>query len=317
MNILKSILTLSFLMYSLFAESLLPTKILTASAGVNDLVLSNNKLYVATNASKVDIFNWKTKTLDHSITLPKIKDFMGDSIESKIYSVDIIDDKILILSLGEKGGRNIDIYQNGQITNIISSQKRLFIAKAKFIDENKIIFSLLSNQLYLYDLTTNKKIYSKQISQSKFSDFALSENKKEIVIADESGNLQQYDTITGKYLASYKDQNLDNVFQVDYKKGIILTAGQDRRAVVYNISQPYYKKSSFLIYSCGLSPNGNFAAYSSNENNDVTIFNTHTKKELYNLKGNKMTLTRILFVNETEVLVSSDDKNINYYKLNN
>ena len=40
---------------------------------------------------------------------------MQDTIDSKIYSVDVLADNILILSQGEKGGRNIDIYNDGKL----------------------------------------------------------------------------------------------------------------------------------------------------------------------------------------------------------
>ena len=34
---------------------------------------------------------------------------MGDIIDSKIYSVDVLEDNILLVSQGEKGGRNLSI----------------------------------------------------------------------------------------------------------------------------------------------------------------------------------------------------------------
>lgn len=316
MNILKSIFASFFLICSLGASTLQPTLTLKASGGVTDMVIENNILYVATNASKINIFDLQNKQLTKSVSVPQIKDFMGDVIDSKIYSVDISKGKILILSQGNKGGRNIDIYHNGKLENIISDKKRMFIAKAKFINDEFIVFSLLSNQFYLYDLNKKKNVYVKQVSQSKFSNFVLTEDKKEIIIADESGDLQQYDIISGQHINSYEHQNLDNVFQVDYKNGIILTAGQDRHTVVYRKEGIYHKESSFLIYSCGLSPSGKLGAYSSNENNEVTVFDTKMNKNLFTLTDIKMTLTKILFINEQEVLISSDDKNINYYKFN-
>ena len=102
-------------------------------------------MYVATNASSVDIFNINTQNKIESIKLPKIHDFTGDIIESKIYSVDILNDNILILSQGEKGGRSIDTYKNGKLEKIIDDKDGLFIAKAKYLDENHIIYALLSN----------------------------------------------------------------------------------------------------------------------------------------------------------------------------
>jgi hypothetical protein len=70
-----------------------------------------------------------------------------------------------------------------------------------------------------------------------------------------------------------------------------------------------------LIYSCALNDNGTLGAYSSNENNDVTVFDTASKKDLFKLKQNKMTLTKILFINNNEILVASDNDKINYYKI--
>jgi hypothetical protein len=72
---------------------------------------------------------------------------------------------------------------------------------------------------------------------------------------------------------------------------------------------------SFLIYSAGLSPSAKLAGYSSDENNNVTVFNTSTQSILGVFGGNKMTLTNILFINEEEFLVSSDDNTINLYKI--
>ncbi len=317
MKLLKAILFITLLLNILNAKDINPFFTYIASGSVTDIVLKNEKIYVGTAASKVDIFDIKTQELIDSITIPKIKDFMGDEIDSKIYSIDVLEDMILILSQGSKGGRAINIYKDSKLTEVISANKRMFIARAKFLDKKSILFSLLSNELYLYDLENNKKILETQISQSKFSNFVLSEDKKRIVIADESGILQMLDTSNLKVLEVFKKQNLDNVFQVDLKNDIILTAGQDRRAAVFSIKEKtaYHKDGSFLIYSAGLSPSGKLAGIASNEDNEVIIFNTKTKKDLSLLKGNRTTLTNIIFINEKEVLVSSDDERINYYKI--
>ena len=317
MRLLKGILFITLLLNILNAKETTPSFTYKASGSVTDIVLKNEKIYVGTAASKVDIFDIKTQELIKSINIPKIKDFMGDEIDSKIYSVDVLEEMILILSQGSKGGRAIHIYKDSKLTEVISAEKRMFIARAKFIDEKRIIFSLLSNEIYLYDLEENKNILESQISQSKFSYFALSEDKKRVVIADESGILQMLDTNTFEVLEVFKKQNLDNVFQVDFKNNIILTAGQDRRAAVFSINEKnaYHKDASFLIYSVGLSPSGELGAIAINEDNEVSIFNTKTKQDLSLLKGNRTTLTNIIFINEKEVLVSSDDERINYYKI--
>jgi len=318
MNILKSFFTIIILLLNLNAKELEPNSFLSTSGGVTDLIIDKNRLFAATTASSIDIFDITTKEKIDSINLPKIKDFIGDTIDSKIYSVDVFDDKILILSQGENGGRNISLYKDGKLTHIIEDKQRLFIARAKFLDENHIIYALLSNQIYLYDIKNKTITKEIQISQSKFSNFKLSRDKTKVVVCDESGVLTMLDSNTFNIIKTFKNQNLDNVFQVDFKNKIILTAGQDRRSAVFSEDgkMSYYKEFSFLIYSAGLSPSGNLAAVASDEENNVTIFNTNTKEELFLLTKNRNTLTNILFLNENEIFVSSDDNKINYYKIN-
>ncbi len=290
-----------------------------ASGGVTDLVLFNNELYAATSAGSVDIFNINTKKISQQIKVDKIPDFMGDLVDSKIYSVDVLHGKTLILSQTKQGYRRVHIYDNTtkKMQKIISFEDYLSIAKAKFLDENTLLFALLSNEIISYDIKNKKQNYRIQSSGAKFSDFALNEKKDKVVIADESGDLKIHSTKDGKLLKVLSGKNLDNVFQVDYKNSIIATAGQDRRVVIYNTKthHAYYKSAKFLIYSVGLSPSGKIAGYSSDENNDVTLFNTSTKSTLGIFGGNRMTLTHILFINEKEFFVASDDKIINFYKL--
>lgn len=318
MKIFKFLIIFFLFVLNIFAKDLTPQFSLIASGAVTDLVLKEDKLFVATSASSVDIFDINSKEKINSIKVPKIKDFMQDIIDSKIYSVDVLENNILILSQGQNGGRNIDIYKDGKIENVIEDKDRLFIARAKFLDENHIIYALLSNQIYLYDIKNKKILNEIQVSQSKFSHFKLNEDKSKIVIADESGILTMIDSKNFEIIKTFRNQNLDNVFQVDIKNNLILTAGQDRRAAIYSMNEKnnYYKEFSFLIYSVGLSPSGNLAGVASDEENNVTIFNTNTKENLYKLTENKSTLSNILFINENEIFVSSDDENINYYKLN-
>ena len=238
-------------------------------------------------------------------------------ISAKIFSTDIIDDKILILSQGQSGGRDIFISKNGILENIISSDERLFIAYAKFLDNNKIVYALLSNQIFIYDLINKKILKSTQISQSSFSHFVLSSDKKSIFVADESGIISELNTSNLEKIGQFKGQNVDRVFQVDFKENTILACGQDRRASIYykNQKKPYYKSIDFLVYAGALDDKAKKAAISLNEDNDVLIFDVDTKEELFILKGNKALITSILFLDENSLVVASDDKKVNIYNL--
>jgi hypothetical protein len=315
---MKNIFLVLILISSLFGAKIIdPISQYVSTGAVIDLVFKDNKLYSATDASCVDIFDFKTKKIIKQIKVSKITDFMGDIIDSKIYSVDVIKNKILILSQAQKGARRVHIYENGKLSLVLPYTKKLFIAKAKFLDENTILLGLLSDEMISYDINKQKNNYRIQISQSKFSNFVLNEKKDEVIIADESGDLKIHKTKDGSFVKELTGQNLDNVFQVDIKNGVIATAGQDRRVAIFvpKFNSAYYKTTNFLIYSVGLSPSGKFCGYASDENNNVTVFNTITKSKLGVFGQNKMTLSNILFINENEFFSASDDKTINFYKI--
>ncbi|MBL3520497.1 WD40 repeat domain-containing protein [Arcobacter lanthieri] len=301
----------------LSAKEVTPSFSLKASGAITDFIVENNILYIGTTTSSIDIFSLEKKEKISSIKIPKIKDFLGDIIDTKIFSVDKINNDILILSQGESGGRNIFIYKNDNLKNIINAEDRLFIAQAKFLDENYIIYALLSNQLFIYDIKNSKIINELQVSQSSFSHFVLSDDKKTILVTDESGVINQYDTKSFKKLKTFKGQNVDRVFQVDIKKDTILASGQDRRVAIYftNEKASFYKSFDFLVYAGALSPSSNLACVSNDENNNALVFDINKNEDKYLLTQNKAILTKILFLDEDTVAISSDDENINFYNL--
>jgi WD40 repeat protein len=309
---------LLFFVASLFGAAVqMPDASFTTSGGVRDMVLFENKLYAATDVGCVDIFDIHTKNILSKIEVEKITDFMGDKIDPKIYSVDVLKDKILILAQGNSGFSQVYIHSGGKTQLLIGSDEMLSIAKAKFIDANTLLLGLLSNELISYNITAKEINYQFQVSQSKFSNFTLNEKKEEVVAADESGILKIYSVKDAKLLKTIKGQNLDNVFQVQSKNSIIVTAGQDRRVVVYDQRKDsaYYKTSGFIVYTVGLSPSAKLVAFSSDEHNNITLFERQSQKEIGRFGGIKMTPTNILFVNEEEFLVSSDDKIIHLYQI--
>ena len=310
---MKLFLSLCYLALGLFA--LEPTKTYKASGAVVDMIQNSGKLYVSTDAGAVDIFDIKTTKKLKTLKVEKIKDFVGDLVDSKVYSVDVLGKSTLVLSQTSGGFRRVDIHVDGKRERVIDAKDYLAIAKAKFLNEETIIIADLSNEISSFNIKTKQKNWSFQASGAKFSNFVLDESRAKVVIADESGDLKIHATKDGKFIKKLSGQNLDNVFQVDFKEGVIATAGQDRRVVIYEPFSAYYKTASFLIYSVGLSPSGNRVGYASDENNNVTVFNTKTKEDLATLSSNKMTLSNIVFLNENEVFVSSDDSTVNYYKI--
>ncbi|MEA1914987.1 MAG: WD40 repeat domain-containing protein [Campylobacterota bacterium] len=320
---LKVFISFLLVFITVHAKDLAPTHVYQASGAVTDIVAQDSKIYIATDASCVDIFDLSTNEKINQIKVPQIKDFMGDVIDAKIYNVDAFKNNILLTAQAAKGFREVHLYSNGKMQTIIDINHKMFISKAKFVDENTIVFSLLSNEMYLYDIANKKIIWridvhpDGEIFNSKFSDFTLNDAHTKAVVADESGDLKIVDIKRGKVINVLANKNLDNVFKVDWKQDKIITAGQDGRCVVYDLktSNAFFIKTHFLIYGAGLSPSGKWGAYSSDEENNVTVFKINTKSKKYKLTQNLMTLSAILFTNENEIFVTTDSNKFNYYKL--
>ncbi|MDX9796519.1 MAG: WD40 repeat domain-containing protein [Arcobacteraceae bacterium] len=312
-KIILFILTLGFYAHSM--ETLTPTFSLKAKGDVQDILYTQGVLYAANSNGSVELFDVASKHVIKTIEIPPIEDFMGDVIPAKIYSIDLIANKLLIVSQGMKGYRNLWIYENDTLHKVFDIEKKYFIQKASFVDENRILFGLLSNQIGLYNLQTQSLEYMKQVSHSSFSHFKLSQDKQRFASTDESGIVRIFNAKDGSLFKELDALNLDRVYQVDYKNGVVLTAGQDRKAVVFsNNGSAYSLNFDFLLYSCALNEKATRGAVSYNEKNEVLVFDINTQKYLYNLTGQKATLTQILFISDNELFASSDSEIINYWK---
>jgi len=309
------------LIFSLFlfsAEIIKPSKELKADDGVNDIVIFKNYVLAGTDGGSLYLFDLNNSTSKLLLKLPKIKDFMGDMIDSKIFSVDHINNKYLILSdSGEGGFSNLLLLENGKTTKLIGPDKRLAIIKAKFVDDGKVFFVDLGSVAYLFDIKSKKILYSKQLSGSKFSDFDLNWNKTKAVVAGESGILRVIDVKSGKVLEKIEKLHLDNVFSVSFQKNWIASGSQDRRAGYYNLKtkQKDYFKGNFLVYSTAISPNEKLFAYAMDSDNSISIFDIDSKSKKYLLKGQKSILTVMKFLNQNTLVSASHDDTIMVWKL--
>jgi len=293
---------------------------LRASGNVIDVAVIDNLLYAATDNGCVDVFDIITKKTIQKIKVPGLKDFMGDKIQAKVFSVDASNDgnKVILVYQGNSGFRNIGIYENNILNKIIDADKdKMMIKKAKLINETQMLLGQLSNEIVLFNIPDKEVIYEMQISTSSFSDFVLSPDKSEFIITDESGIIRLIDSKDGKFLKEFSGNNVDNIYKLDYKNEIIIGGGQDRRVAIYNsrLDNQYYIQNDFLVYCVGLSPDGQLGAYSANEDNHVIIFNTSNKAELFRIEGQTSTLTGIYFISNNKLIITCEDPEIVFWKL--
>lgn len=314
----KILIWLCFAVFS-WAEVLTPQAQIVATGNVIDLVVQEGLVVAGTDAGTLEVYDKNSLSLLKKIEFEPIKDFMGDPMKSKVFSVDKIESKdhYLVMLQSPTSYRRVVIVDGNTQNMIIDEDDHYMIKKAKFIDESHILLGLLSNELILYDIDLKKEIYRFQITESHFSDFALGEDKLTVASADESGKVYLLDTKSGKLLKTYKGGNVDNIYKVGYHQKRIITAGQDRRSIVYDVKSGSFDRynANFLIYACAISPSENLGAIAISEDNAIGIFDLNTGRQMHTLKGQKSTLNTIAFVNKKELFSASDDRFILKWRL--
>jgi WD40 repeat protein len=314
---IKFVMVLALLYGVLFAKDLEPVKTFTAHGGINDMVYKNGTMYVGTSNGKVEWIDLKSAKVTNEVSLSQITDFMGEIMDSEVFSVDEYDGDVLILSQDKNGYSRVDVYKDGKLHHILDKKDKLYIVKAKYITKDTVLFGLLSNVYILYDLKNKKNIWEEQITMSKFSNYALNDAKTEVATADESGDINVVSVKNGKILRHYKGVNKDEVFGIDWKKDLIVTGGKDKKIGIYSDKtySTQQKEYSFFIYSVGIAPDATLVAASVDDKNNVVVFDAKTLEEKYRLVKNKSKIAAIVFVDAHTILVASNDMTINLYKI--
>lgn len=316
---MKWLIIIFLLVVGIEANTIKPYDFIEASGNVIDIVANDGMLTVSTDRGTVESYSMSNKEQIEKIEFPMIKDFMGDEIYPKVFSTDYlkISKKYLAVVQANSGFRELFVVKDGIKSKLISESDKHFISKAKFVDENRIMIALLSNEFILYNIKEKIELYRVHVSYSHFSDFMLSEDKSILVGSSESGEITVLNVENAKIIKTLKGANVDNVYKVDIKNQKVLAAGQDRRGIVYDLDTGSYSRydGNFLIYAGALSPSAKKAAYAFTEDNDIVIFDTFSDKQLYTLKGQKSTLNSILFINENKLVSGSDDKFIMIWRL--
>jgi WD40 repeat protein len=295
------------------APVILPTGTIEVNGTVKDMVYRDNTLVIGTDAGSMQVYDLDKGRFVMEVKLPDVKDFMGDPIPARVFSVDRIATRYLLLSdSGQSGYSDLWLYEEGRLQQLITAERKMALIKVRFIDKDHILLGYLSNEAALYDIKSGKERYRVQLSESKFSDFALNEDRSQAVFACESGVLHVIDTHSGKILHELKGQNVDNVYKVDFKQHIVAAAGQDRRAALYDLDtgKGEYIQADFMIYATALSPSAQRVAFAMDEANDITVYARQNKEIIAILKGQKSTLNTIIFKDEKRLFSASDDSTV-------
>lgn len=297
------------------AREIKPVYKFKAVGFVNDFCISDDKIYIASDAGIVDVYDIKSKKLLEQIILKPLVTGQGTIVDSVISSVDVMNNKVLITSTTMSGYRNVWLYENHRLKLLVDESKKLTIKEARFTSDSKIMLSTLDADVILQDLDESYNVYRTHISNSIIGDYQLSTDKKSMAIADESGAVTIVNVSDSKVIKKPTPQNLDNIFHIAYANDTVLTAGQDMRVGVYpKHSKAYYIELNFLVYCVGLNPSASIGVYTSGEENVLQLFNPQTKKKLHRLIGHKGIVNQIKFISEREFYSSDRSNNVYFWK---
>ncbi len=314
---MKTLLIIFLLLLPLLnAKEIHPTFKLKSMGLVNDFTVVKDKIYIANSAGTVDIFDLNSGKLVEQIIIDLVTTRMNKLVSPNVLSVDYKNGKVLIVSMGVDSYRNVWIYENHKLTKTIDEDKKLTIKEARFVNDEKIILSTFASQIVLHDIGEHYNLYNQHISQSTLGDITLSEDKKRVVMSDESGKVRLIDVKTSKTLKTFSSQNVDNVYHLAFAKGVIITAGQDRRVAVYQDGiKDYHIKSDFLVYCVGISPSSNIGIYSKGEKSNLQLFDTKNGNKTDELVGHSGIVNHIKFINENELFSSDRGYYVYFWRL--
>ncbi|WP_066389234.1 WD40 repeat domain-containing protein [Helicobacter himalayensis] len=320
MRILKIYFLLPFLLTLGFGAPLQPKLELKIKYEISSLELQEDTLFVSTTQGVLlvyDIKNPQNPILKQTITLPSYKDFFDNSYKPKIYNTATnAQGEILIIAANGNSTRDIFLQKNDKLELLLEDQN---IAKAAWVSPTEVIFGFLSHEIALFNVATKTLIYQNQITNSSFSDMLYNAKDRILYTTGESGAIYIIDPESGALIEKISNINKDRVFQIAFGDNKLVSAGNDRRVGVYTLesgtklTRTDSLKTNFLVYSVGISQNGENIAYMSDEFGEITITNSH------NLNAPKIILKGVngvansIFFYKDFVIVGCDGDTIYFF----
>ncbi|MBV5322166.1 MAG: hypothetical protein JZU62_10775 [Sulfuricurvum sp.] len=295
--------------------AILPSSVIKTDASISDMVMSDGKIYAATDGGVVNVFDSKTFKKLTLLRVPEIKGRDGKLFSPKIYSVDHYKGSTVMVT--ESGGdfRNVYLIRDGKSIKIIDNGRGLLIKKARFLDLDHLLFGLSGDTIVLMDISKNTLVYQVQAGGGVFRDMALSPLKSLVAVADESGEITMIEAKSGRHIKTLHAINVDNINRIDYKQNTILSAGQDRRVGIYRPTDSYFIETDFFVYAVGLSPSGVKGVYTDGMDNELQVFNTGTKAKIVRLQSGDVILDTLIFLDEHRLIGAGEENKIYYWRL--
>jgi WD40 repeat protein len=298
-----------------FAAVITPSAILKTDGLISDMVVREGKIYASTDAGVVNVFDLKTRRKLSSLSLPKVQSSSGKIFSPKVYSVDHFAGSTVMVTQSGESFRNLYLWRDNALVKVIGNESGLLIKKVRFVDANHLLFGLSGDTVVLMDVKMRKRLYEVQAGGGVFGDMALSPKRTLVAIGDESGEIVQIDTRSGKVLKTLSGINLDAINRIAYQNDTIISGGHDRRVGVYKPHGSYFIETNFFVYAVGLSPSSSLGVYTDGDENELQLFEIETQKKRERLKGGESLYDTLIFLDEHTLIGSGEENKIYYWRI--
>lgn len=318
---MQKLLVVSLCLLALsFGRELTPKVSIDTKYEVVSINVQNKNLFVSTTQGALlvyDIADLDSIKLTQKIVLPPYEDFFGNSYKPKIYnSATNANGDILIVSANAQATRDLSLYKNGSLELVINDKN---IAKAVWFSPTQVLIGFLSHEVGLFDFQRNSFVFQTHITQASFSDMFYNNKDEILYTTGESGVIYVINPRDGAILNKFSNFNKDKVFCLAFGGGKLVSAGNDRLVGIYNLISGKELggfesvRSDFLVYSVGISEDGQRIAYMGDERGNVYVLDSVNKQRVL-LTGIDSVVNGIFFYQDF-VVVSSDSSKIYFFKI--
>ncbi len=315
---MRKILLLGLSAWMLFAMQLHPVQKAMIKAAVLNMVISEGRIYIATDASKVVILDRDLRPVNE-IKVRKIKDFMGTLNDADIYSVDVLDGKILFLAQAEEGYSELFVNDGNKTTKVLDKSKMLYAKAAKYVDSGHALLALMSDEVILYDIAHQKVVKRAKFGEYFYSVMAMDKDRRHFVIGDEGGEVIVGEAATLKRVKLFTNINKDKILSIDINKNMIAAGSRaDKTLAIYDWqenSHKVVKNPDFFIYVVGLSPTNRYVVYGDNDKYILKVLDIGNMEQKYELVGHKNIVNVVRFIDKDTIISGSETGEILKWRL--
>ncbi len=302
----------------LLAASLHPVQQATIKAAVLDMVISQDKIFIATDASKVVVLDRDFHPI-REVKVRKIKDFMGTLNDADIYSVDVMDGKVLFLAQAEEGYSELFLNDGNKTMKVLDRSKMLYAKAAKFVDSDHAVLALMSDEAVLYDIAHQKILKRAKLGEYFYSTMAMDKDHRYFAVGDEGGEVIVVEARSLKRVKLFKDINKDKILSIDINKNMVAAGSRaDKTLAIYDWKAGWHKvvkNPDFFIYVVGLSPDNRYVVYGDNDKYVLKVLDVESMEPKYELIGHKNIVNVVRFIDSDTIITGSETGEIMKWRL--